>query len=72
LGYYEILILLVFFSLGFLGIGLWIWMLIDCVKNEPSGNDKIMWVIIIIFTGIIGAAMYLFIRRPKRKTGPGG
>jgi hypothetical protein len=43
-------------------------MLIDCLVNEPSeGNDKIIWVLVIIFTGWIGALIYLFARRPRRK-----
>ena len=45
----------------------WIWMLIDCVKNEPSeGNEKIIWILIIIFTHFIGALIYYFVRRPQR------
>lgn len=45
----------------------WIWAIIDCVRNEPSeGNDKIMWVLIIIFLHVIGAAIYFFVRRPER------
>jgi len=44
----------------------WVWMLIDCLKNEPStGNDKIIWGLVILFTGI-GALLYYFIRRPER------
>lgn len=47
---------------------LWIWMLIDCLVNEPSeGNDKIIWVLVIIFVGWLGALIYLFARRPRRK-----
>jgi hypothetical protein len=47
--------------------GFWIWMLIDCVKYEPSeGNDKILWVLIIVFTHWIGALIYYFVRRPQR------
>ena len=46
----------------------WIWMLVDCLTNEPSeGNDKIVWVLVIVFTNWIGAFLYLFIRRPTRK-----
>jgi ABC-type multidrug transport system fused ATPase/permease subunit len=45
----------------------WIWMLIDCVTNEPSeGNDKVIWLLLIIFLGIIGAIVYFFARRSKR------
>jgi hypothetical protein len=46
---------------------IWIWALIDCANNEPSsGNDKIIWVLIIIFLGVFGALLYLIARRPKR------
>lgn len=44
----------------------WVWMLIDCLKNEPStGNDKIIWALVMLFTGI-GSLLYYFIRRPER------
>ncbi|HUJ10858.1 MAG TPA: PLD nuclease N-terminal domain-containing protein [Verrucomicrobiae bacterium] len=47
--------------------GFWIWMLIDCIKHEASeGNDKIIWVLVIIFTNWIGALIYYFVRRPER------
>ena len=46
----------------------WIWTLVDCVKNEASsGNDKIVWVLVIFFTNFIGAFLYILIRRPERK-----
>ena len=47
---------------------LWLFALVDCALNESSeGNDKIVWVIIIIFTNAIGAIIYLAARRPQRK-----
>ena len=47
---------------------LWVWMLIDCATKEPStGNDKVVWIIVIALTGVIGALIYLVVRRPKRK-----
>ncbi|QDV53805.1 hypothetical protein Enr17x_58880 [Gimesia fumaroli] len=46
---------------------MWIWMLVDCLKNEPSeGNDKVIWVLLMVFLGIIGSLLYYFIRRPQR------
>ncbi len=46
---------------------IWIWALVDCVMNEPSeGNDKIVWVVIIVLTNWIGALLYFAVRRPKR------
>jgi uncharacterized protein YneF (UPF0154 family) len=55
--------------LGLASLGFWIWMLVDCLSNEPSGgNDKLIWALVIVFTGWIGAAIYFFVRRPQRKT----
>lgn len=48
------------------GGGLWIWMIVDCAVNEPSGSDKIVWILVILIGGCIGAAIYLLARRPKR------
>ena len=49
------------------GMALWIWMLIDCITKEPSeGNDKIVWILVIVLVGWLGALIYLLARRPKR------
>ncbi len=46
----------------------WIWMLVDCLTKESSeGNDKLIWGLVIFFGGIIGALIYLIVRRPERK-----
>jgi hypothetical protein len=56
-----------FFGIGILGTLFWLWMLIDCAMKEPSdGNDKLIWIIVIIFTHLLGALVYFFVRRPKR------
>ena len=53
--------------IGILATIFWIWMLIDCLKNEPSvGNDKIIWALVIIFLNGIGALIYYLVRRPER------
>ena len=58
---------LLLFELGILTILFWVWMLVDCAIKEPSeGNDKLVWVLIILFTHVLGAALYLFVRRPRR------
>jgi hypothetical protein len=47
---------------------LWIWTLIDCIKNESTeGNERIVWVVVIAVTHWIGALIYLIVRRPQRK-----
>ena len=64
LGGLEIVFIL---GLGLLGTVLWIWMLIDCATKEPStGNDKIVWILVIALTHWIGALIYLLVRRPQR------
>ncbi len=63
--FFLILFLLIFGTIFTL---FWLWMLIDCALNEPpQGNDKLVWVIIIVLTSVFGALLYFFIRRPKRR-----
>lgn len=46
----------------------WIWAIVDCVNNEPrEGNDKIIWILIIVLVHFIGALIYTLVRRPQRK-----
>ena len=53
---------------GVVSLAFWIWMIIDCVSNEPdTGNDKVVWVLIIILLSWIGALVYFFFRRPQRR-----
>lgn len=53
------------FSLAMLAF--FIFVLIDCAKNEPSdGNTKIVWILIIIFTAPVGGIIYYLVRRPER------
>ena len=53
--------------IALLGIGLWIWMLAECATKEAdTGNTKVAWVIIIVFTNLLGAVLYYFVRRPQR------
>lgn len=65
-----------FFLLFFCTIGLiallatvfWIWMIVDCATNESSAsNDKLVWILVIVLTHIVGAAIYCFARRPERR-----
>lgn len=56
-----------FLVLMLLGTAFWIWMLVDCATKVPSqGNEKLIWVLIIVLTHWIGAAIYYFVRRPSR------
>jgi len=47
-------------------LGFWIWMLIDVIKRVPSeNNQKLIWLLVLIFGGFIGAIIYYFVQRPK-------
>lgn len=64
----QILFFVGFLLFGLIGLAFWIWMLIDCLKYEESeGNDKLIWVLVIVLTNWIGALIYFFVRRPERK-----
>lgn len=47
----------------------WIWMLTDCLrKDHPRKNDKLVWVVTIILTNVIGAILYFLMQRRKAAT----
>lgn len=57
--------------LGFAGVVLiafWLWMLIECAIFEPNeGHTKATWLLILFTGNWIGALVYFFVRRPRRK-----
>lgn len=54
-------------GIGLLGTVFWIWMIIEVATKEPeNGNDKIVWILVVVLAGVIGAAVYYFVRRPER------
>jgi len=43
----------------------WIWMLIDVLTKE-RGQDRLIWVLVVLFLGPLGALVYYIVRRSKR------
>lgn len=44
-------------------LAFWIWMLVDCARRpfeDPGGNLRLVWILIIVLAGWIGALIYLF------------
>ena len=69
-GIIELLFFVPLMLIGVLGTVFWIWMIVDCALHESStGNDKIVWILVILFTHLIGALLYYFVRRPRRPVG---
>jgi len=44
----------------------WLWMLIDCLKNEADSTQKIIWALVIFFIPCVGSLVYLFVRKLPR------
>jgi len=64
---FEIMMMLTVLALFFVPVAFWIWSIVDCATKEPSeGNDKLIWILIIVLTGWIGSLIYLLVRRPQR------
>lgn len=66
---FPILVMLFVFGTMAVLLAFWIWMIVDCVNNEPPGNDKFVWLLIVILLNWIGALVYLFARRKPRRRG---
>jgi uncharacterized membrane protein len=54
----------------------WIWALVDVVKVPDDSmfrtGSKLVWVLVIVFTGLVGAIIYLVVGRPSPGGRPGG
>lgn len=48
--------------IGALFLAFWIWMIADCAKRnfKNNSNEKIVWILVILFAKIIGALIYFF------------
>lgn len=63
-----ILFWIVIIGLAIFAFVFWILMIVDVAKrNFKQENDKIMWILIVILTGIIGALIYYFMVKRKDK-----
>ena len=45
---------------------LYIYILIDILKHEFTGYNKIIWILVLIFFPILGAILYLVFGRSQR------
>ncbi|MBK9254258.1 MAG: PLDc_N domain-containing protein [Saprospiraceae bacterium] len=43
-----------------------VWAIIDIVTSEFKGNDKIIWLLIVLFLPFAGAIIYLLIGRKQK------
>ncbi len=71
------LLVLLFLTVGIAAFAFWIWAIIDVVNVADDSmfkaGDRLIWVLVIVFTHVIGAIIYVVVGRPApatRATGP--
>lgn len=47
-------------------LGFTIFALIDILRSEFTGNNKIVWVLVVLLTNFLGAILYFFIGRQQK------
>jgi heme/copper-type cytochrome/quinol oxidase subunit 2 len=57
-------IMLLVFPIALIQIGLMVWALIDIAKRQyVKGNNKIVWILVVVLINIIGPIVYFLIGR---------
>jgi type IV pilus assembly protein PilA len=57
IGIPEIIVLLILF----LPFALWIWALVDIARSEFAGSEKVIWLLVVIFTYLLGVIIYYLV-----------
>jgi hypothetical protein len=64
----EWAIALLMISVGVGALVLWIWALVDAIRVPDDAmyrvGTKLVWVLVILLAGILGAVLYLILARP--------
>lgn len=45
---------------------LWVYAIVDIAKSEFEGDNKMVWLLIVILVGFIGALIYFIVGREKK------
>jgi len=62
------LFILFLLPLSLLVFAFWVWMLVDAAQNRGlDQNEKIVWIVVVALLHFLGALIYFFVARPKRK-----
>ena len=64
---FPALFILVVFGIAIVSLVVWIVAIIEIAQSDFKGeNDKIVWLLIVILVGIIGALIYYAVGRKQR------
>ena len=64
------LFVLLFAIAGLAAFVFWVWSLVDAIQRpdgdwEQAGQTKLVWILVIVFTGALGSFIYLLVARPS-------
>lgn len=63
----QLAFLLVGLALALGSLALTVWALVACARDEPdAGNTKLLWLLVILLAGPLGALTYVLVARSRR------
>jgi uncharacterized membrane protein len=66
----------IIFILAIAAFIFWVWAIVDVVKVSDDSmfkaGNKLIWVLVIVITGVVGAIIYLVVGRPAPGSRPSG
>lgn len=65
---YMVVLIFITFAIVIGAIVFWFWMLVDALKKKHF-EDKLVWVLVLIFLNIVGALLYyIIVYKEKRRS----
>ena len=58
--FFELILLLLLLIIA------WLLALIDILKHEFTGDNKLIWTLVVIFIPVVGSIVYFFVGRNQR------
>jgi len=68
IGLQEIIVMFIALLIPVLAIVLLIWALVDILKNEFTGSNKIIWVVVVLLLPLLGSILYFVIGANQKIT----
>ena len=59
-------IIIFFLVIIFAMIAVWVYAIVDITKNDFEGDNKMIWLLIVILVGFLGAIIYFIVGREKK------
>lgn len=63
----EWILILLALAIALVSLGVWIYTIVDIAKSNFSDDTtKIVWLLVVVLTGILGSILYLIIGRSSK------